>query len=279
MTAPDSGYLSVGDGRLYYEVRGVGSPLVLIHAGFLDRRMWDEQFDLFARDHRVIRYDVRGFGRSDRPHQKYSDSADLSALLDHLGARKATLIGVSNGGRISLDFAVEHPDMVEALILVAPGVSGYESSDPDEDALWQEHEAKENAVKEVFRGGSISKAVETYFDLWTRGLDPASRKRLLAIAMDNSHVLDHHPGELNVAPDPPVFQRLSEIRVPTLLIVGDRDVPGMMRVADKLHARIRGSKKVLIRGADHIINMSKPKEFNRAVLEFLGGERGPKGGR
>ncbi len=274
MTAPDSGYLSVGDGKLYYEVRGVGSPLVLIHAGFLDRRMWDEQFVLFARDHRVIRYDVRGFGRSDRPHQKYSDSADLLALVDHLGVAKATLIGVSNGGRISLDFVVEHPDRVEALILVAPGVGGYESSGPTEDALWEGYEANLKSVEEAVKAGRVHEGVKAEFDVWTQGLDLESRRRLFAIALDNAHLLSGHPREFNVSLSPPAFQRLSKIQVPTLLIVGDLDTPGMMPVADKIHARIRHSKKLLIPGADHIINMSKAKEFNRAVLEFLAEGRG-----
>ncbi len=100
------GYVTVTGGKLYYQLKENGHPLVLIHAGFLDQRMWDEQFDLFAKDFTVIRYDVRGFGRSSRPVEKYWDIEDLYTLLTHLKVGKAFVVGVSNGGRIAIDFTI-----------------------------------------------------------------------------------------------------------------------------------------------------------------------------
>src|SRR5713101_4337147 len=99
----ESGFVQVEGGRLYYEVNGSGPALVLIHAGFLDSRMWDEQFQLFSQNYRVIRYDVRGYGKSDRPKYKFSDAEDLYDILSHLGLGRTHIIGVSNGGRIALD--------------------------------------------------------------------------------------------------------------------------------------------------------------------------------
>ena len=117
-------YLTVRGGSLYYETAGEGTPLVLIHAGFLDNRMWNEQFQKFAKNLRVIRYDVRGYGRSSKPSAEYSDAEDLFTLLKHLKIESASILGVSNGGRIALDFVSVHPSMVNSLILVSPGIRG-----------------------------------------------------------------------------------------------------------------------------------------------------------
>jgi len=263
-----SGFVQVEGGRLYYEAAGDGPPLVLIHAGFLDSRMWDSQFQVFAKTHRVIRYDVRGFGKSDRPTEKFSDAADLLALVQHLNLAKVILVGVSNGGRIALDFTVQHPERVERLVLVATGVHGYESG-PEEDKVWEEFEKKMKPQKDLAREGRIREAVEMDVNAWAPAQSPGSREHILSIALDNSHILSSHPGKLQVSPDPPAFKRLSEIRVPTLLMIGDRDVEGMRMIMERLHGMITGSKKVLIRGADHIVNASRPEEFNQAVLDFL----------
>src|SRR5436309_9167838 len=105
-------HLQVRGGSLYYETAGEGPPLVLIHAGFLDSRMWDEQFQLFAKGARVIRYDVRGYGRSSRPSEEYSDAEDLLSLLKYLNIESASMLGVSNGGTIALDCVSAHPSNV-----------------------------------------------------------------------------------------------------------------------------------------------------------------------
>src|SRR5437879_2559353 len=112
----EAGYAEVDGGRLYYETSGDGPAMVLIHAGFLDSRMWDPQIPVFSESHVVIRYDVRGFGGSDVARNKYSDYKDLRGLLAHLSVKTASLVGVSNGGRIASDFAVEHPSMVDHLV-------------------------------------------------------------------------------------------------------------------------------------------------------------------
>src|SRR3989442_13045673 len=153
----ETGYAEVDGGRLYYETSGKGPALVLIHAGFLDSRMWDTQFQLFSESHRVIRYDVRGFGKSDVARTKFSDYKDLHGLLDHLRVKTASLVGVSNGGRITSDFAVEYPSMVNHLVLVSPGISGDKSSGPQEEKNGEEvdHQMKtqEDAVRECRAAG------------------------------------------------------------------------------------------------------------------------------
>ncbi|TMI27967.1 alpha/beta hydrolase [Candidatus Bathyarchaeota archaeon] len=194
-------------------------------------------------------------------------------MLRHLGVGKACLLGISNGGRIALDFVSIHPEMVEALVLVGTGVRGYQISGPDEEKEWDEFDArvmakgatKEKAIKEK----QLKDAVTINVDLWASAQSPESRERIFKIAMDNSNALVELPwGKLQVSPQPPAFARLGDIKIPTLLIIGDKDVSGTM-VTKRLSSIIPGSKMVLLEGADHIVNMSKPREFDRTVLEFL----------
>jgi len=265
----ETGYAGVDGGRLYYETSGKGPALVLIHAGFLDSRMWDTQFQLFSENYRVIRYDVRGFGNSDVARTKFSDYKDLRGILDHLGAKTASLVGVSNGGRIASDFAVECPSMVDHLVLVSPGMSGYKFSGPEEEKLWEEFDKQMKPQEEADRESRAADAVEMDVNAWATAQTLANRERITQIAMDNFHVHVENPWKLQVPPEPRTWERLSNIRLPTLLIIGDRDVPAQILMVDNIHTHIPGSKKVLIQGADHIVNMSKPDEFNRTVLEFL----------
>ena len=265
----ETGYADVDGGRLYYETSGKGPALVLIHAGFLDSRMWDIQFQLFSENYRVIRYDVRGFGKSDVAQTKFSDYKDLRRILDHLEAKTASLVGVSNGGGIASDFAVEYPSMVDHLVLVSPGMSGYKFSGPEEEKLWEEFDKQMKPQEEADREGRAADAVEIDVTAWAPAQTLANRERITQIAMDNFHVHVENPWKLQVPPEPRTWERLSNIRVPTLLIIGDRDVPAQILMVDNIHTHIPGSKKVLIQGADHIVNMSKPDEFNRTVLEFL----------
>ena len=264
-----TGYAEVDGGRLYYETSGEGPALVLIHAGFLDSRMWDTQFELFSKNYMVIRYDVRGFGKSDVARTKFSDYKDLRGILDHLGAKTASLVGVSNGGRIASDFAVEYPSMVDHLVLVSPGMSGYKSSGPQEEKMWEEFDKQMKPQEDADREGRAADAVEMDVDAWASAQTPVNRERITQIALDNFHVHVENPWKLQVPPEPRTFQRLSQIRTPTLLIIGDRDVPAQILMVDNIHSHIPGSKKVLIPGADHIVNMSKADEFNKTVLEFL----------
>src|SRR5262245_52378225 len=118
---------------IYFETKGTGNVVVLLHGGQMDRRMWDGQFDLFARRHRVIRYDIRGFGQSETPTAPYSDAADLGALLKHLEVRHATLVGLSLGAAVAVDFTLTHSNVSDALVLVCPGLGGFHFTDKAND--------------------------------------------------------------------------------------------------------------------------------------------------
>ncbi len=119
MTQTTTGYVEIDGGIVYYEVAGEGMPLALLHTGFADSRMWHGQWPDFSRHYTAIRFDMRGFGRSDRATQPISRRQELRRVLDHLGVDRAILVGCSLGGETILDFALEHPDRVSGLVVVS----------------------------------------------------------------------------------------------------------------------------------------------------------------
>ena len=268
MFAMDSGLVNVKGGTVYYETLGRGHPLVLIHAGFLDRRMWDVQFNLFSKDYKVIRYDVRGFGKSSKAQDKFSDIEDLHDLLKHLKIDKAYIIGVSNGGRIAIDFTTNHPEMVDGLVLVGSGCSGYQNT-PEEAKFWKEFDGLMSAQEDLVKQGKLGEAAMMDVEAWASAQDPESRKKIITMALDNSHVAADNPWKFQTHPNPPGYERLNEIRAPTFVMVGDRDVNGMQMIAETIHRKVKGSRYEVVKDADHIVNMSRADEFNRQILGFL----------
>jgi pimeloyl-ACP methyl ester carboxylesterase len=264
-----SGMAEVAEPVLYYEAAGRGEPVVLIHGGQLDRRMWDDQFRLLSKDFRVIRYDVRGYGRSETPTRMYSDVKDLRSLLDSLAVQKAHLVGLSLGGRIAIDFTLEYPDRVASLTAVGPGLSGFAWSGDGRDRQIAIHRAlqdqdEDRAVELWLKDPLMAPAME----------NPAVAERVRKLAHENTRCWLMNP-LLGRGIDPPSVGRLGAIKVPTLLIVGDRDVPDIQAVVKTLEEKIPHAKKVIVRGAGHMVNMEKPGEFNPAVLEFLKRSRSP----
>ncbi len=268
-TRIESGYADVGGARLYYEATGEGPPLVLIHAGFLDRRMWEREFVLWSRRFRVLRYDVRGYGKSDRPSSSFSSAEDLARLLDQLGIDCASVIGVSIGGEIAIDFTLLHPDRVTALVPVASSLSGYTPSTAAERKVWDAFRKERAPVVAASQRGDPEAAVDGMLSLFCRAQAAPSLRRIQRIAMDNAHIYASDPDDLQVSLQPPASGRLAEIRAPTLIVEGDQDVAIMRFIGEWLRAHISGSRRVMIRGADHIVNVSKPAEFERHVLRFL----------
>ncbi len=266
-----SGFAEVNGTRLYYEVAGEGHPLLLIHGGIMDSRMWDEQFEVFAQQYRVVRFDWRAFGQSDLPGTKpYSMRGDARALLEFLGIEKTHLLGISMAGSVAIDFTLDYPDMVEKLILVAPGVNGYEPAESEES------EATYKEIEAAFDSGDIERGVELETRLWVDGpertpdqVDPQVRRRVYEMNLNTCRrIADIElPDTQKLAP--PAFGRLSEIRVPTLLIVGDKDVREQVATLDMLETHIAGAQKAVMHGVAHVPNMEHPGEFNQLVLDFL----------
>ncbi len=258
-----SGFAEVNGTKLYYEMKGKGPAVVFIHSGGFDRRMWDDQFSAFPDRYTLIRYDVRGYGKSPAPTKPYSDDDDLNQLLKYLNVRKAYVIGLSMGGRIAIDFTLTHPEMVATLIPVAPGLSGFPFTAEDTIELMKIVYSIENddgtpAGEAWLRSAYNAAAME----------NPAVAAKLRPIAIENSRVW-----LINIffprPPFPLAVQRLSEIRVPTFVIRGDRDVQTITKTVEALEKGIPGAKKVIIPGAGHMVNVEKPEEFNNAVIDIL----------
>jgi 3-oxoadipate enol-lactonase len=270
-----SGFLPVTNGKIYYEVSGTGPPVVFIHAAIADRRMWDREFGAYAKDRTVIRYDVRGLGRSPAATTEYSDVDDLSALLTHVGARTATLVGCSNGGRIALDFAVEHPDKVAGLLLVSPGVSGFTAEHaPDGKATFEQDGVRSSKIPEAWNAGRKAEALEALREYWTSAQAGANLNLVRRMMRENANeIFTDASASHNRPPDPRAVGRLGAISVPTIVLLGDRDEPSMTFIVRTVVNGIPHAKLIPVPGADHLVNLSRPEEFDRALTELLATSR------
>ncbi len=261
-------FAEVNGTRLHYQATGAGRPLVLIHAGIAHLGMWDDQVDAFSHYFQVIRYDVRGWGQSPSPAGSFAHYDDLHGLLEYLDIEQAAILGISNGGKIAIDFALAYPQMVSGLVLVAPALGGYEFSDAATNQ-------KDAAIEEAYERGDITTCVELEAQLWVDGLhrspdqvDPGVRARMLDMIRYTYHLPDGEGDQQQL--NSPAIDRLNEIKVPTQIIVGDMDVPDMLTIADLLAVNITGAIKVVMPGVAHLSCLEKPDAFNRIVLDFLG---------
>lgn len=253
--------------ELHREVAGEGPPVVLVHAGICDSRMWDPQWETFPRAHRVVRYDLRGFGRSPLGPGRYSPPADLIALLDELALGPAALVGASMGGGVSLQVAVARPDLVSALVLVGSGVRSHDWSEYVTSS-WEEEEA-------AIERGDLDEAVEVNLRTWVDGpdrspdeVDPAVREKVAVMQRRAFELGLDQPDAQEEALVLDIGERLGEISVPTLAIVGEHDVQDVHVVAERLEREV-GATRVTIQGAAHLPNLEKPREFDELVLGFL----------
>lgn len=262
--------ISSGKAQLSGVEDGKGPAVVFLHAGVADKRMWSDQMAAFADRARVIAYDRRGFGETRCAPDSFSHLQDLSAVLDGLGIAQACLVGCSQGGRISIDFALAYPQRVSKLVLVAPAISGApeerpEDLSPDIGALLKRLEQAESQ-KDV----DLVNRIETH--MWLDGpqsvegrvLGPA---RDLFLSMNIISLKNPLPGTDEAATDS--FERLKEIVAPTLVIWGDLDFPDFQQHCILLGRRIEGAKTETMRGTAHLPNLEQPETFNALLRAFL----------
>lgn len=269
MTIPQSGFAALNGTKFYYEIAGTGTPLVLVHAGICDSRMWDDQFAVFAQHYQVVRYDLRGFGKTALADGTYAHHEDLRTLLDYLGIAQAHLVGCSMGGTTALDFTLAYPNRVRTLLAVCCEPSGF--VDTIEDPLppgWDDFVAAHKA-------GDMTFMADYEVRLWVDGPQRTPEQVAASIrervrAMDLIALTNEHTGLGERQPlEPPAFARLHEIHVPTLLVIGDLDQGSMVRAADVMATQIAGAQKVVMPGTAHLPNMEQPARFNELVLNFL----------
>lgn len=254
---------------IYAEVAGAGPELVLVHEGICDSRMWDEQWERYTREFRVLRCDLRGFGQTPLEPGSFSNARDLVEVLEQHGFENAALMGVSLGGRVVLEVALARPDLVRALVLVAPGLPGHDWSQ-EMQAAWGEEEA-------ALVAGDLAEAVEINLRTWVDGprrepedVDAAVRERVGEMqlrALELQVPVGDDAEEELLVPD--LAARLGEVKVPTLILVGDEDVPDMQAITERLEREIPGSRRATIAKTAHVPSMERPQEFDELVLPFL----------
>jgi 3-oxoadipate enol-lactonase len=250
-------------GWLHYATAGDGAPVVLIHGFGLDLGMWDPQWSAFAQHHRVIRYDLRGYGDSSVPGGVYSHVDDLLALIHFLGARPAHLVGLSLGGRVALRLAAQEPDAVRSLTLADPAMDGHLWS-PDWLRRWRK-------MTDAAKRGDLSQAKK----LWQEHIlfEPANKNPKVAEAL--RVMIDRYSGwhlghaDPGTAPQTPVAQMLQNISIPTLVVVGELDLPDFQSIARRLGQEMPQAELRTITGSGHMSNMEAPQAFNELVLRFL----------
>lgn len=247
---------------VHCEIAGAGPPVVLSHDGLLHSESWDAQFDVLAAHYRVARWDRRGYGRSPRPTAPYSSVDDLAAVVRAVSDSPATLVGCSFGGLFSLQCALDHPGSVSALVLVGPSIGGMPFS---------EHFRT--------RGGRGLPAPDApdaeQIAFWTES-DPwfvapenaAARERMRALLTANPRNL-RPPLALERFPERPALPRLGEIAVPTLIVVGEKDIADVHAHSGAAEAGIPDATRVVLPGSGHLPHLEVPESFNRVVLDFL----------
>jgi pimeloyl-ACP methyl ester carboxylesterase len=253
-------------GELAYDVAGEGLPLVLVHAGICDRRMWDDVWPTLAKRHRVVRFDLRGFGGSSVPLEPYAAHDDVIALLDQLELERAVLSGVSFGGSIELDVALAHPDRVRALVLVSCSARGMQAP--------ADLRARIDEADGAGEAGDFDRAVELELRIWLDGVgrrtpvDPRVRERVRAMNRAAwERVLDSAG---TIALDPPAAGRLAEVGVPTLVVAGEHDQPWITEACRTLAREIPNAAFELVEGVAHLPPLERPDVFVELLDDFLG---------
>lgn len=253
-------FLDVDGSKIYYEECGAGAEaVVLIHDGIADSLVWDGVWPAFCKQLHTIRYDRRGYGRSPATAVIYTETDDLFALLRHLQIKRATLVGSSHGGGLAIDFTLDHPNLVEELVLVGAVVDGYGYSDQ---FLLRGLKNNEPGEKDVAR--LIANWANDKYLLATD--HPEAKKKLQSILTANPQDLTHDDMP---RPTRPAVARLSEIRVPTLILVGDQDIPDVHAHAGVIENGIPNSRRVVVEDTGHLMYLEKPDEFSHIVLAFL----------
>jgi pimeloyl-ACP methyl ester carboxylesterase len=248
---------------------GSGPPVVLIHSGVTDHRMWDGVVGELVGSYTLIRYDLLGFGASPAPSGPFRHGDDLRSVLDHLDLAECAIVGNSLGGKLALDFCGAAPDRVTSLALLAPPIAGRDWS-----PSFREYGAAERSAIEA---GDLDAAIRLNLDMWVRGparewsaplraladevTDPMRTSLANQAATEALELDDEHP---------PVEDHLADLKTPTLVGIGDVDVPDFVSVAEYLAVTIPGAELVRFPGAGHLLPLERPGEVSAILRRFLG---------
>ncbi|WP_030781183.1 alpha/beta fold hydrolase [Streptomyces sp. NRRL S-920] len=255
--------VSVKDGEVWAhdsgEPDGGGLPLVLLHPGVGDSRVWESVLPRLTERHRVIHYDARGYGRSPAPTAPYSLVEDLIAVLDHFGVARAVLAGSSMGGATAISLALRDPARVAALALVVPGVTGAE------DLVSREFTAEVGKLAQAGDvDGIVALVMRTSAAAGTGDDDAEVEAHVRSVIPAWFAVHPYH------VPDPPAYDRLGELDMPCVLVLGERDQPEVVRTNETMAERIPGCRLIRLANSDHFPTLREPSAVADAILEAHG---------
>jgi len=245
------------DNGIWYDRAGSGEAVLLLHEAVVDSRIWSRVLPALAERFDVIAYDQRGYGRSEGWDGPYSSVDDLVGVLDELGIARAAAVGASRGGRIAIDAALTQPERVTKLALLGAGVAGHPvqiEGTPEQEARWEEAEA----------AGDVATLAEIDMEIWAPlGTD----EELRTMFLENAEVSNADDPAVPI--EPPAATRLGELRIPTLVMTGDHDLPQINEVGDFLEREIPGAQRVVAAKADHMIPWRSPEQVSAALIAFL----------
>jgi len=255
-------FLETDGAKIYYEECGSGPTIILLHDGLLASSTWDDVWPQLCAEFHVIRYDRRGYGRSDSPKSPFSPTGDLRAVLQHTNSKPAVIVGNSSGGALAIDFALEHPEMVEGLFLIGPVVhASIEGS-----TYFAERGQKNNAPLEK---GDVQSAAENWSKdrfLIAEGHEAARRKFLDALLKYPQSL--RYAGNLEIRPTPGAGSRLAEIQAPTIIVAGEFDIPDVQAYCGVIQFGVPDAVRVVIKNAGHLIQLEQPAEVADRISRF-----------
>jgi len=263
----------ISNALLRGELSGSGVPVVFLHAGVADRRMWADQMACFSRSYQVFSYDRRGFGETESPDEPFSHVEDLAKMLDQIGISSAILIGCSQGGRIAIDFCLQYPDRVLKLGLIAPAISGQ----PEPEILSSVVQSHLDALDEADEADDLDRINEIEAILWLDGpMSPEGRvggpARTLFLDMNGKALAADAAVELTQEQEPPpASDRLDEISQPVLVAWGDLDFEHVRNHCQHIARTIPNIQTHEFSGCAHLPNLEKPTQFNELLEQFLCG--------
>ena len=263
------GFAPVNEGQIFYEESGTGYPVVLVHGVSGDRRHWDSQFEFLARNFRVIRYDVRGFGNSSLPVNEvpYTDHADLLALLDYLQISDAHVVGWSMGSGIAFDFATMYPERTKTVTSVGPWVNGHLTP------LVTDFYKRMGAVGEAAAAGGAEAGTAAFMDLIFHDTirQQSASEIFEQIALEYSwwEFINDSPKE---SLEPTAASTLAQLGVPTLVLTAEHDLEACREMGELIVASLPDARQVVMSGTGHLMHIEKPAELNAILTDFLGSE-------
>ncbi|MBC7828742.1 MAG: alpha/beta hydrolase [Chitinophagaceae bacterium] len=265
------GYIKAGKWNVYYERIGKGNTLLLLHAGLQDHSMWAEQVKVLSLHYDVVTPDLPFHGKTTGNDTTLLAQEVVKILLDSLHIQKLSVAGLSMGASVAQDFMIAYPQRVEKVFLISPGLNGYDKK-YGIDSLsmnWYHQFSKALDAKDTPR------AALEFTRAWAEGIYRAGDSLQAPVSKyvyDKSlanlrlHKMEGWPLLQN---NPPAIERVSNVKVPVLVIDGDKDLPYITQTARYLEKNIPGARRIVMQGVAHMLNMEKPEELNKILIDFL----------